>query len=102
MAVTIFKPIKSSDQELTLLQNAIKSSLDSLTSNPLLSGNMLRGVTLASGSNIVGHGLGRNYVSFLWGNPSAPVRLSYGKSPDRSKFVNVVADAAVTLDLLVL
>lgn len=97
-----FQPVKSTDEEITLLQNRIKETFDWITSNPFVAGKLIPGVSLQAGSNLVSHGLGRGYISFFMGQPSQPVRLSTGQSPDRSTYVNVIADTACTVDLLVI
>jgi hypothetical protein len=102
MAAIHFQPVKSNDQEMTLVQNALKRTLDSITRNPVVGGTLLRTVPIAAGSNLVNHGLGRNYITFFWGNPSASVSLSAGASPDPSKIINIVSSGPASLDLLVL
>jgi hypothetical protein len=97
---TRFQRIQTSDTELNLLQNRIAETFDSITSNPLLGGNFLSQVPLVAGSNLVSHGLGRNYVSWLSGNASAPVSLSSGKSPDPKTFLNLIADAPCSVDVV--
>lgn len=94
-----FQRIQTSNEELNLLQNRIAESFDAMTSCQLLGGNLLQQVSLKTGSNLISHGLGRNYISFLQGNSSAPVNLSYGASPDRSKYINIVASAPCSVDL---
>lgn len=102
MAVARFQRIQFSDPDLTLFANRIAETFDAITSNPLLGGNLIKQVNLFVGSNILSHGLGRNYVSFFAGNSSAPARFSYGGSPDPSTYINVVSDAACSADVLVL
>ena len=87
---------------MQLLTSQIAQSLDSMTSNPVLAGNLLKAVNLSVGANMVSHGLGRNYVTFFVGNASAPARFSYGGSPDPATYLNIVSDAAVQADVLVL
>lgn len=87
---------------MQLLSAAISNTIDSILDSPLVGANLLRRVPMAVGSNIVGHGLGRNYVSFFMGNPSVPMRLSFAQSPDPSTFANLVSDAAGVADILFL
>lgn len=95
-----FKQVQVADPEMNRLQDRLSDTLDSITGNPLLSGNLLAQVPLVAGSNLVSHGLGRRYISWLSGNASGPVSLSAGKSPDPLMFINVIADAPCNADIL--
>lgn len=95
-----FRKVQTSDRDLNLVQDNVKASLDSLATIPLLGGKLLSQCTLATGSNNVPHGLGRNYVSALCGLPSAG-SLTTATSPDRSKWITVIASAPCTADLFV-
>lgn len=99
MAVTKFQRIQTNNEELQLMQNRLAETLDSLTSIVLLDGRLAQQVPLAPGSNLISHGLGRNYVSFLSGNYSAPARLSVGAVSDPTKYINIISDAACNADL---
>ncbi|HZU84170.1 MAG TPA: hypothetical protein VE987_14675 [Polyangiaceae bacterium] len=97
-----FRKVQLTDRGAQLLQESVKASLDSVTGHPLLNSKIIAQVPLAIGSNLVSHGLGRAYLSWFAGNLSGPARLSYGVSPDKTTIVNVVSDANVSADLLVL
>lgn len=94
-----FRKIQTDDKTLNRLQDHISEVFGQFLSNPLLGGKIMLAVPLANGTNTVAHGLGRNYVSFLSGNHTGPARLSAGTSPDRSRFVAIVSDAAISADL---
>jgi len=97
-----FRKIQTSDRDLNLVQEIIKQTFDSILRNPLLDGVVLKSVALASGSNTIGHGLGRNYVSWALFRPSAVLTLYETASPDPSQFLVLVASATAVVDLLVL
>jgi hypothetical protein len=101
MAIAKFQRIQTSDTELNLLQNRLAETLDALTSNDLVGGQLIRSTALKAGSNQISHGLGRNYVSFLSGNFTSPASLTAGASRDPSKFINLIATAACVVDLYV-
>ena len=97
-----FRVVQSTDKDFNLLQSNLKEFLDALIKNPLLGANVLRGVPLAAGDNLVQHGLGRNWVSAFAAIPSAAVSLSLtATQKDRSQWVNVTASAPCVADLLV-
>lgn len=54
-----FSKIQSASSELSRLQDNVAASLQSIQSNPLLSGHVLANVTLTAGENLVPHKLGR-------------------------------------------
>lgn len=95
-----FKQVQVADPEMNRLQDRLSETLDSVTSNPLLAGNLLSQVSLVAGSNLVSHGLGRRYITWLSGNASSPLSLSAGKSPDPLVFINVISDAPGSADIL--
>lgn len=99
MPVTRFQRIQTDNEELQLMQNRLAESLDSLTAIPMLDGVFRKQVPLTPGSNIISHGLGRNYVSFFSGNFSRPSRLSVGASPDASKYINIISTDPCSADL---
>lgn len=101
MAVIPFQGIQTQDQAIQLLQGYIARTLNSLTSNPLLDGQLLRQVPLNAGANLVSHGLGRNYISWAPMNASALVILAFGKSPDPTKYISVTVSASCTCDIYV-
>lgn len=96
-----FKRIHSTNQEIQLLQSALADTLQSITSHPLLGGQLIPGVPVKAGANTISHGLGRNYVSWAWMNPNAFMSLAYGKSPDPSKFLVVNASVPGVVDIYV-
>lgn len=96
-----FRKVQTTDKDLNMLQENIKEFLDALIKNPLLSANVLRAVPLASGTNQVQHGLGRNYQSVFVGMSSTTPTLTIGTSADPTKFVAVTASAPCAVDMLV-
>lgn len=96
-----FRRLQTSDRDLNLLQDHLKETLDSILACPLLDAQRLSAVSLASGTNTVGHGLGRRYVSWGWLRPSAAATLYEVPSPDPTKFIAIVASAPLVVDLLV-
>ena len=97
-----FRKVQTTDKDFNVLQDNLKEFLDALIKNPLLGANVVSRVTLATGDNLVPHGLGRNWVSAFAAVPSAAVSLSLtATQKDRSQWVNVTASAPCVVDLLV-
>ncbi len=102
MRLKPFRKVQTTDKDLNLVQDSIKEFLDALLKNPLLGANVVRGIQLATGDNLVAHGLGRNWVSAFLSLPSAGATLSLtATQTDRSQWVNVTASAPCAADLLV-
>lgn len=93
--------IQTSDKDLNQIQDSIKESFDGLIASPLANALVLPKIVLATGSNQVPHGLGRNYQFAFHGLPSAPATLSVAASPDPSKYLTVVASAPCVVDIWV-
>lgn len=56
-------------RELSRVQDNVGKTVDQVVANPILNGQLLTGITLAVGSNIINHKLGRILLGWL------PVRL---------------------------
>lgn len=101
-AIIKFKRIHTDDDDINQMQQSLKATLDSITQNIVLSGNLLQGVALKSGNNNVGHGLGRNWVTYLIGNLSAAATIVTAVSSDPSTILSLTVSAPCTADILVL
>ena len=97
-----YTKVPTTDKTINLNLDNVKRVLDALKSNPLLSGQFVADITLATGSNNVAHGLQRNYQSFLTSLPSAAgITLQEGTSSDRSQYLNIIASAPCAISLFV-
>lgn len=93
---------KSSIQDLMLMQNKWSPQLNALLSNPLLKGNQLTNVVLASGSNTINHGLGRAYQGYLiTGMHNNFVQIYDTTSPMPSLSLVLDASTSGSIDLYV-
>lgn len=101
MNIPPFRKLPTTDKALGLVQDNIKATLDAVLTCPLLSGAWMSAITLAAGSNTVGHPLGRAYRSYLLGPLSAAVTVYQSASPDRTRFLVLVASAPVVLDVFI-
>jgi len=97
-----FRRIQTTDRDLNLLQDHIKDVFDSIAAGALVDARFLSGVALSSGTNLVGHGLGKRYSSWGWMRPSAAVTLYETASPDATRLIALVASTACVVDLFVL
>jgi hypothetical protein len=125
-----FRRIQTTDKDLNLIQDYLQDIFKSLNANPWLFGKPISRVALGAGTNLVQHGLGRNFVSCFMGIPSTVTPGTFGSDigtfgsnpapfgtpgetfsgasfalsqtqPDRSNYVAVVASAPVVVDLFV-
>lgn len=99
MRLQPFRKIASASDDLNQVQDNVKAAVDELRRNPILDWNLIRGEALKAGTNLVGHGLGRPFISCFIGIPSTAVTLSRGTSPDTSKYIAIVASGPCTVDL---
>lgn len=102
MSIKRFRKIVTDSTDINRLQDSIREVIDSVFMDPALGGNLIQGVNLSVGANVLSHGLGRKYKTWFIGNASVPARFSTGSSPDASLYVTLVSDAACIADVLVL
>lgn len=78
-----------------------KSQLDPILSNPLLQGRLLAGVSLANGTTIINHGLGRKLLGwFLVGvSGAATVYDTQASNQTPQLTLSLVSNAAVTVNI---
>lgn len=101
MATKQFSPIKTTDDDLNRIQDNIREPLNTLIKNPLNSAKWMAKVSLAAGTNLVSHGLGRAYLSFWTGNHSSTATVIAGTSPDATKYLALVSSAPCVADVFV-
>lgn len=63
-----FRKIQTSNKDVQLLQDAVKSTLDPLVLGAFADAHVIKAVAIVAGLNIISHGLGRLPVSWTWGN----------------------------------
>lgn len=97
-----FRSIQFDDEKLSRFQGNVDNVLEQLTTNPLMAGTLIEGVSLAaSQDNQVGHQLGRAYRLWIVVKNNANAVVWEQTSVDSSKFVNLHASAACTVSLWV-
>ncbi len=86
------------------LQENLLTTLDGITRNPFLDGNLIANISLVSGQdNFVGHGLGVAYRGFWVISPSAAshVYLSTTSNAFKNKHIILKCSANVNISLWV-
>ncbi len=100
-----FKKIKTKDEDLTRVQNAVASAVDPLLANPILDGRLVEGIVLtAAVFTNVPHKLGRKVRGFFIADRNAQATVWRDPStanPDEAKFLRLTTDATVTINLWV-
>ena len=98
-----FRKINIKDYELSKVQDAVATSLNSLTTVPFLDGVLLTGVAVATTDTLVSHTLGRNYIGYLvcQSNAAGSVFVSPTANPSPQLYINLQASAPATLTLWV-
>jgi hypothetical protein len=103
--------VRTTDSSVNRGFDQVNQSIQTLATNPLLNGNVVRRVSLSVGVNLVSHGLGRNYITWLAGAPSealatfgsAPLcDAGLSANPNPALYIAVYSPAACTADFVVL
>lgn len=93
---------KDVDRVLDTMQSNIQTSFSPLLDIAMLNGNLRLAESLAAGQdNLVAHGLGRKFISYFTGNPSAAgvVSTSATNNPNPDKYVILRTTISMTVDL---
>lgn len=99
-----FIPILTTkDPELNRVQSNILSGLQPYLVGGLLDGQILKGVSLVSGSNSIAHGLNRTLIGWFIVRQRASATLydTQDSNPTPTKTLDLTASAAVTVDIYV-
>lgn len=70
-----FQRYQSTDRDLNQVQSNLANALNPILGNPLLFGFTLTGISLASGSNTINHGLGRTLQGWFLTGINAGVTI---------------------------
>lgn len=100
MALPVFQ---SDSRELSMLQTAWATQLNPVITNPLMAGRVIKSVTLASGTNVVSHGLQRPLQGWFIVRQRAPGTAYDTQDANQTPALtlNLVASAAMSVDLYV-
>ena len=102
MAIKAFKKILMKTFETVTLQENVAEFTNSITSNPLLDGLLLKDISVSTSSTDISHKLGRNLIGFIITNADADVNV--WKSATQSNttlIVALTASATATVDIWV-
>ena len=105
MAVTAYKPLQTDSIELTRLQQRVSSTLDTITDKILLNGRLIANVALTTSTQLIEHGLQRDFRGWLVvrSNANATVYEGTFSGPASisDRIIPLKASAAVTVSLWV-
>lgn len=95
--------VQSDDRVLNMFQANVAAALIPTFNNPLINGRMITGKVLASGSNIINHGLGRDLQGwFIVGiNGAAVIYDTQATNANPSLTLLLTSNATVTVNLFV-
>jgi len=94
-----FAKVQTESRELNQVQSNIQTALQPLQTNELLSGAFLNNVSLATGSNTLYHGLGRQMLGWFVTSRSNAATI-YNTSMTDTSLV-LVASGSVTVNIYV-
>lgn len=104
MALSQLPLVQTQSREVNQLQNNIKQILDPISSNPLNSGRILKSQSLASGSNVINHGLGRALQGWFLTRQRDVVSAIYDtqdNNPNPNQSLLLTASAPIVVDIYV-
>ncbi len=103
MSLPRFDRLQTASVELNRVQDRVGLPLDRLTGIGLLDGVLVEDVEMASGLNILQHGLGREVRGYLLVRSDADVRVydDATASPQPALYHRLQATAAATVSLWV-
>lgn len=87
--LTLFQKLRTGNNQLDLIIEKVYNTLQSITNLPLLSGQLIGPITLASGDNEVPHKLGRPANGYILTRVNAAVTLYDKESTNtmRTQFI---------------
>lgn len=85
------------------VQDSIARSLDPITSNPIMSKNIIEGVALTTSVTNIEHKLGRAFRGWIItdNTAAATIRRDTSSTADATKFLPLIASASTTVDVYV-
>ena len=100
MALPVFQ---SDMRELSMLQTSWATQLNPVLQNPLMAGRILSSVVLASGANVVNHGLGRKLQGWFLvrQRASGSVYETQDTNSTPALTLTLTASALMTVDIYV-
>lgn len=93
--------IQTDDREFQLMQNKWASILNPIIAKPLSSSNILKGVILSTGVNVVNHLLARKMQGWIVSDINAPATI-YRSQPFNSQTLTLTSTADCIVDLIVM
>lgn len=103
MALSRFRPLRTSDAELLAIQKSLQEALDPLSSNQFLDSILLDEVALTTSFQNIPHKLGRKYVGWVVVGKDADARVwnDTAANTEAESFVRLRASASVNVRLYV-
>lgn len=102
MALSRFKRVRSSNQEIADLSDSVGDFADQVVRIPYLNGVILKDVSLTTGvDNLIGHTLNRAYQGWILTAKSANANVWQEESDLPDRLLNLRSSANVTISLLV-
>jgi len=98
MALPLYKTVN--DQTFFQLQTIWKARLDPIIANPLLNGQLLSGIRLKQGTNVIDHHLGRLQLGWMLADTDVPY-MPYRTQPFNSSTLTLVSSVSAKVSLWV-
>ena len=100
MSIAAFRKISTPNEELDRVQDNVELFANQLTI-PILSGTLLKDISLSSSETQVSHKLSRAYQGFIITKINANENVWVSSETRANSFINLTASGAVTIDLWV-
>ena len=102
MSIKHFRHVHTTDRNLNTVQENVAATFKSFIKNPLLEGKIIE-VALASGDNVVNHGLDKPYSGYVMVETDTvvDVKTSSATNSQKDRQIIINASAAANIKLLV-
>lgn len=89
------------DRTLQMLQNSWASMINPVLNNPLNNGNLLKNISLVSGTNVINHLLGRKLQGWIIVgiNAAATIYDNQANNQTPDKTLILISSAAATVNI---
>jgi hypothetical protein len=95
--------VQTDSRELNQVQSQIISSVQPVLDNPIVNGRLIQSLAIASGSNVIDHGLGRTLLGWIVVRNSASVTFydTQSSNANPARTLLLTASGAATISLYV-
>lgn len=91
--------VQTENREVNQLQSNIISSLQPLTQNPLVSGRIVKQVSLKNGTNTINHGLNRTLIGWFLVRKRGNANIYDNQDNNKTPEINLILISSADVDV---